>query len=131
MLRHELRTPGERRLARRTRRRAPRDGHGIAEAMVLLEPGHTATVVVPGHQRARFALVYSDRARDAERPGAPGIVRIGDGDAAVRFESCSGADPTHFIGGVVAGGPGCFPVDVHPDDGPPVRVRLGLGVRCR
>ena len=79
----------------------------------------------------RLSLVYSFRARSAERPGAPGIVRIADGDRAVRFESCPGPDPTHFLGGIVAAGAGCAPLDVHADGGDPVRVRLPLASRCR
>jgi hypothetical protein len=134
-LRDELRPardPRVRRRIRRTLRRMPRDGLGIAELLVLVEPGRGATAVVPPSARGRLALVYSRRARDAERPGAAGIIRLADGDRAVRFPSCRG-ERLHYLGGIVANRPGCVPIDVEVGAARPLRRYLPLGTgeqRC-
>jgi hypothetical protein len=81
ILRDELRRAREPRVRHRierTLRRMPRDGLGVAELLVLVEPGRGATAVVPASAQGRLRLVYSRRARDAERPGAAGIIRLAD-----------------------------------------------------
>jgi hypothetical protein len=130
ILRGELRRardPRVRRRIERTLARMPRDGLGIAELLVLVEPGaKAATAVVPPAARRRLALVYSRRARDAERPGAAGIIRLGDGDRAVRFASCHG-ERWQYLGGIIANRPGCVPIDVRVGAGRPLRRYLPLG----
>jgi hypothetical protein len=120
------RDPSVRRRIERTLRRMPPGGLGIAELLVLVEPGRSATAVVPRSAQGRFALVYSRRARDAERPGAPGIIRLANGDRAVRFPSCDG-ERWHYLGGIIANRPGCVPIDIQVGHGRLLRRYLPLG----
>lgn len=138
ILRDELRRahdPRVRRRIQRTLRRMPPGGLGGAEMLVLVAPGRTATVTVPASARGQFALVYSRRARDAERPGAEGIIRLADGDRAVRFPACPGGETWQYLGAIIANRPGCVPIDIDIDTGAarPVRRYLPLGTgrhRC-
>lgn len=123
---HRASDPRVRHRIERTLRRMPRDGLGIAELLVLVEPGRGATAVVPASVQGRLAIVYSRRARDAERPGAAGIIPLADGDRAVRFPACHG-ERRQYLGGIIANRPGCVPIDVRVGQGRPVQRFLPLG----
>ena len=133
ILRAELGRARDQRVRRRikhTLRRTPSGGLGVVELFVLVEPGGAATVVVPPNARGRLALVYSRRARDAERPGAAGIIRLSSGDRAVRFQSCDG-EHWHYLGGIIANRPRCVPIDIHTGPGRTLRRFLPLGTGNR
>jgi hypothetical protein len=125
---HRTRDPRVQRRIERTLRRMPRGGLGLAELLVLVEPGHSATTVVPPIAQGRLALVYSRRARDAEHSGAAGIIRLAD-DRAVQFPSCPGDERWQYSGGIIANRAGCVPADVRVGAGRWLRRYLPLGTR--
>jgi hypothetical protein len=129
---HRASDPRVRRRIERMLRRMPRGGLGINELLVVVEPGGSATAVVPPIAQNRLALVYSRRARNSERSGAAGIITLADGDRAVRFPS-SHRERRDYLGGFIAARPGCVPIDVQIGAGRPLRRYLPLGTggqRC-
>lgn len=116
-----------RRRARRTLRAAPENGYGVSETPVVVEAGREATVVVPRSARRHVSLVYTHRAASRERSGAQGIYRVADGDLTVTFKACRDHE-THFLGGFVAAGARCVPLEIWIlGRGQPIRRTLSFG----
>lgn len=122
-------TTSERRLARRTLAHAQGGNYGVMEGLVLVAAGEQATVSVARDQRQAVSLVFSRHARNAERPGAEGVQRVSDGDAAVTFRACPSAT-TAFLGGYVVAGPRCVQLTVSRRGRPPAHLRLAFGLAC-
>jgi hypothetical protein len=121
-------TARERRLARRTLARTRAGSYAVAEGVVRVAAGGEVTLSVAPQQRAVVSLVYSRRARNQERPGAPGAYRVADGDATVTFRACASAD-TEFLGGYVVAGARCVRLEVSAPGRRAARLRLPFGLR--
>jgi len=113
-------------VARRTLEHTPRGSYAVAEALVRIAAGSQATLSVASAQRSSTALIYTRRARNQERPGAPGAYRAADGDPSVTFHACSQAD-TDFLGGIVVAGPRCVTMTVTSPGRRPAHLRLAFG----
>jgi len=113
-------------VARRTLDHTPRGSYAVAEALVRIAAGSQATLSVASAQRSSVALLYTRRARNQERPGAPGAYRAVDGDPSVTFHACSQAD-TDFLGGIVVAGPRCVAMTFTSPGRRPAHLRLAFG----
>lgn len=119
-------TDRERRVAQRTLEHTPRGSYAVGEALVRVAAGDEATLSVAPGQRSSVTLIYSRRARNQERRGAPGAYRVADGDPAVTFRACPSAD-TDFLGGIVVAGARCVAMTVTSPGRRPALLRLRFG----
>jgi hypothetical protein len=107
-------------------------GLWVAKALVVVAPGHEATVSVPASDAGGEALLY-----DPSQFAATGGYTLADGEQTVTFQACppdgSTQPPpgspagTEFAGGFLAPGPTCVSLDVQADGGPATRVQLPIG----
>ncbi len=116
----------QRRAAQRTLQQTPRGSYAVSEAVVRVAAGSQATLAVASAQRSSVALIYGRRARNQDRPGAPGAYRVADGDPSVTFRACPQAD-TDFLGGIVVAGPRCLAMTVTSPGRRSAHLRLAFG----
>lgn len=105
------------------------------KALAEVEPGVSATVVVP--ERHRDSLLLGYRPADSipvdgfPGPGSP-YFRKSAGDPAVRFAACPPPPEGKsrvFAGSFLVKEPGCYEIEVISDEDPePQRATLGIAV---
>jgi hypothetical protein len=65
------------------------------KALVVVDAGSSATIVIPEEQRGRVSFLYDPRR------SAPDITAVTDGMSTVTFQACADRE-TQFAGGFIA-----------------------------
>ena len=91
----------------------PHNGLAVfVKGLLVVQPGHVATVRIPAGERSRLALYYGGTFAPRAQWHDATWFRVSDGALEITFKACPRGDWTQFAGGFLVRGAQCAVVEV-------------------